>query len=89
MPSVRPGDIVVAPVIDPGMVPVFGLAAGLVVEMGGLLSHGAIIAREYGLPVVANVPGAMSILTEGEWVVVDAERGEVVRQRQPQSAQSR
>ena len=50
------GDILVVSVIDPGMAPLFGVAAGLIVEMGGTLSHGAIIAREYGLPTVANVP---------------------------------
>ena len=44
------GDILVASMIHSGMAPLMGLAAGLVVEMGGTLSHGAIIAREYGLP---------------------------------------
>ncbi|HET9605588.1 MAG TPA: PEP/pyruvate-binding domain-containing protein, partial [Nitrospira sp.] len=52
---VRRGDIIVAPVIDPGMAPLVGIAGGLIVELGGTLSHGAIIAREYGLPTVANV----------------------------------
>ena len=74
---VRPGDIVVVPVIDPGMAPLFGLAAGVVAEMGGTLSHGAIIVREYGLPAVANVPGVMRRLTDGERVLLDASRGEV------------
>ncbi|TAJ10577.1 MAG: hypothetical protein EPO61_01840 [Nitrospirae bacterium] len=74
---VRRGDILVVPVIDPGMAPVLGLAAGLVVEMGGTLSHGAIIAREYGLPAVANVQGACRCLQDGDWVAVDASRGEV------------
>lgn len=76
---VRPGDILVVPAIDPGMAPLFGLAAGLVAEMGGTLSHGAIIAREYGLPAVANVPGAMRRLADGERVSLDASRGEVRR----------
>nr|MBI3611717.1 hypothetical protein [Nitrospirota bacterium] len=74
---VRRGDILVVPVIDPGMAPVLGLAAGLVVEMGGTLSHGAIIAREYGLPAVANVRLASRCLQDGDWVAVDASRGEV------------
>lgn len=69
----------VTPVIDPGMAPVFGLASGLVAEIGGLLSHGAIIAREYGLPAVVNVPGATTVLQTGEWVLLDAEEGKVVR----------
>lgn len=76
---VRAGDILVAPVIDPGMAPLFGLAAGLVVEMGGTLSHGAIMAREYGLPTVANIPGLITELREGDLVEVHATIGQVRR----------
>jgi pyruvate,water dikinase len=72
------GDILVVSVIDPGMAPLFGVAAGLVAEMGGTLSHGAIIAREYGLPAVANVPGITSRLKDGDRITLDAERGEVI-----------
>jgi len=75
--KVRPGDILVAPVIDPGMAPLFGLAGGLIVAMGGTLSHGAIIAREYGLPTIANVPAAMKMISEGQWVTLDAGAGTV------------
>ncbi len=57
------------------MAPVFSLAAGLVVEMGGTLSHGAIIAREYGLPTVVNVPSATKFLKDGDRIAVDAGRG--------------
>lgn len=71
------GDILVVSVIDPGMAPLFGVAAGLIAEMGGTLSHGAIIAREYGLPAVANVPGITTKLKEGDRVSLDAERGEI------------
>jgi len=76
------GDILVVSVIDPGMAPLFGVAAGLVAEMGGTLSHGAIIAREYGLPAVANVSGIMSRLKEGDRISLDAERGEIIIQGQ-------
>jgi rifampicin phosphotransferase len=76
---VRRGDIIVSPVIDPGMAPLFGIAGGLIVEMGGTLSHGAIIAREYGLPTIANVMQAMSRLSEGERVTIDAAVGLVTR----------
>jgi pyruvate,water dikinase len=82
--KVVPGDILVAPVIDPGMAPLFGIAAGLVVEMGGTLSHGAIIAREYGLPAVANIPGITTQLRDGEIVEIDAAAGTVCRQRPSQ-----
>lgn len=75
--KVMPGDVIVAPVIDPGMAPLFGVAGGLIVEMGGTLSHGAIIAREYGLPTVANVEGAMTRLSEGQRVMVDAGSGTI------------
>ncbi len=77
--KVVPGDILVAPVIDPGMAPLFGIATGLVVEMGGTLSHGAIIAREYGLPAVANIPGITAALVDGEIVELDAASGAVRR----------
>jgi phosphohistidine swiveling domain-containing protein len=76
---VRSGDILVAEVIDPGMAPLFGLAAGLIVELGGSLSHGAIIAREYGLPTITNVSCAMSFFSEGEHVTLDAGEGVVMR----------
>jgi rifampicin phosphotransferase len=78
--KVRSGDIVVTSVIDPGMAPLFVIAAGLVAEMGGTLSHGAIIAREYGLPAVVNVSGATARIHEGDVLFVDAMRGEVVLQ---------
>jgi pyruvate,water dikinase len=74
------GDILVLSVIDPGMAPLFGVAAGLVAEMGGTLSHGAIIAREYGLPAVANVSGITTRLKEGDRISLDAERGTIIVQ---------
>lgn len=80
---VRPGDILLVPVIDPGLAPLLGLAAGLIADMGGTLSHGAIIAREYGLPAVANVAGATGRLKDGERVRVDADRGLVTRLGRP------
>jgi pyruvate,water dikinase len=80
---VRRGDILVVSVIDPGMAPLFGMAAGLIAEMGGTLSHGAIIAREYGLPAVVNVPGVTTRLREGDRVSLNAERGEIIVQEQP------
>ncbi len=76
---VQAGDILVVPVIDPGMAPLFGVAAGLVAEMGGTLSHGAIIAREYGLPVLVNVPYATSLLRENERVQIASSTGTIRR----------
>jgi pyruvate,water dikinase len=77
--TVQRGDILIVPVIDPGMAPLFGLAAGLIAEMGGTLSHGAIIAREYGLPAIVNVPGVTQALRTGERIVVDATVGAIRR----------
>jgi pyruvate,water dikinase len=74
------GDILVVSVIDPGMAPLFGVAAGLVAEMGGTLSHGAIIAREYGLPAVANVTGITGKFQEGDHISLDAENGTIIVQ---------
>lgn len=74
---VKSGDIIVASVIDPGLTPLFGVAAGVVVEMGGMLSHGAIVAREYGIPAVANVRDATRLLRDGDRIAVDAALGEI------------
>lgn len=75
--KVRPGEILVVSVIDPGLAPLFGLAGGLIAEMGGTLSHGAIIAREYGLPTISNVAGAMTQLVDGMQVSIDAGSGTI------------
>ena len=75
--KVRPGEILVVSVIDPGLAPLFGLAGGLIAEMGGTLSHGAIIAREYGLPTIANVESAMVRFSDGLPVTIDAGSGTI------------
>lgn len=74
---VRPGEILVAPFTDPGWTPYFLSAAGLVVDLGGVLSHGSIVAREYGLPAVVNVGPATQIIRTGQWIQVDGNRGRV------------
>jgi pyruvate,water dikinase len=74
---VQPGEILVAPFTDPGWTPYFVAAAGIVMDMGGMLSHGSIIAREYGIPAVVNVGPATQIIRTGQWIEVDANRGVV------------
>ncbi|MHC4599471.1 MAG: PEP/pyruvate-binding domain-containing protein [Planctomycetota bacterium] len=74
---VRPGEILVAPFTDPGWTPFFVNAAGIVMDMGGLLSHGSIIAREYGIPAVVNVGPATKIIETGQTIEVDGDRGVV------------
>jgi pyruvate,water dikinase len=75
--QVLPGEILVAPFTDPGWTPYFLCAAGIVMDLGGLLSHGSIIAREYGIPAVANVGSATRIIRTGQRLHVDGNRGEV------------
>lgn len=79
--ALQTGEILVAPSTDPGWTPLFLKAAGLVVETGGYMSHGAIVAREFALPAVVNLPGILDALRDGEEIVVDGLRGEVVRVR--------
>jgi phosphohistidine swiveling domain-containing protein len=72
-----PGEILVAPSTDPGWTPLFLTAGGLVMEMGGANSHGAVVAREYGIPAVVGVPEATSTITTGQQLTVDGTRGVV------------
>ena len=73
--QVLAGEILVAPFTDPAWSPYFITAAGLVVEQGGILSHGSIVAREYGIPAVTDVRSATKIIRTGQWLEVDADRG--------------
>ncbi|QQE08752.1 pyruvate, water dikinase [Cupriavidus sp. ISTL7] len=73
------GDILVAPSTDPAWTPLFLRAGGLVMETGGYLSHGAIVAREFGIPAVVNLPGILSQLADGDMLAVDGNRGTVQR----------
>lgn len=73
------GEILVAPSTDPGWTPLFLKAGGLVVETGGYLSHGAIVAREFALPAVVNLPGILGAVADGELLEVDGQRGTVRR----------
>ena len=72
-------DVLVAPSTDPGWTPLFLRASALVTETGGYLSHGAVVAREFGLPAVVNVRDAMRTLTDGDRLRVDGTAGRVTR----------
>ncbi|HEX9130692.1 MAG TPA: PEP-utilizing enzyme, partial [Ktedonobacteraceae bacterium] len=72
------GEILVAPSTDPGWTPLFLTAAGLVMEMGGAMAHGAIVAREYGIPAVVGVTGATQRITSGMYLTVDGTTGSVI-----------
>jgi pyruvate,water dikinase len=69
--------ILVCSSTDPAWVPLFARAAGLVMETGGILSHGAIVAREFRLPAVAGLPGITQQLHSGQKISIDGTTGEV------------
>ena len=73
--NLQDGDILVAPFTTPVWTPLFGIARGVVTESGGILSHGAIVAREYGIPAVMSVVNVMNLLEDGSPITVDGDRG--------------
>jgi pyruvate,water dikinase len=76
--DVNPSDrdyILVCPSTDPAWTPLFLHAAGLVMERGGILSHGAVVAREYGVPAVVNIPNATQHIVDGQMLQVDGNKG--------------
>jgi rifampicin phosphotransferase len=75
--SLEPGEILVAPSTDPGWTPLFLTAGGLVMEMGGAMSHGAVVAREYGIPAVVGVPDATGRIITGRQIAVDGSTGTI------------
>ena len=74
----RAGEILVAPFTDPGWTPLFVHAAAVVTEVGGLMTHGAVVAREYGIPAVVSVAHATERIETGQRVRVDGTRGFVL-----------
>ena len=77
--QIQDGDILICKFTDVGWSPYYPLLRGLVTEMGGLLSHGAIVAREYGIPCIANTASATSFAKTGDIVILDATAGIVYR----------
>lgn len=73
----EPGEILVAPSTDPGWTPLFLTAGALVMEMGGANSHGAVVAREYGIPAVVGVPDATLRITTGQQITVQGASGRI------------
>ncbi|ELY86468.1 PEP/pyruvate-binding domain-containing protein [Natrialba taiwanensis] len=85
--TIETGEILIAPSSDPGWTPLFLNAAGIVVEVGGRLSHGALVAREYGLPGVVSVTEATQRIETGDHIRVNGNRGTVeLLDRSEQSA---
>jgi pyruvate,water dikinase len=75
--DLEPGDILVTPYTDPSWTPLFVAIAGLVTEVGGLMTHGAVIAREYGLPAVVGVEHATRLIRDGQRIRVHGTDGYV------------
>lgn len=75
-----PGDIMVCQYTDVGWTPYFSLIGGLVTEIGSPLSHGAVVAREYGIPAVVSVKGAMQFFKDGDTVELNGENGVIKKQ---------
>ena len=72
-----PGEILVARATDPGWTPLFINAKGIILEIGGALQHGAVVAREYGIPCVSGLDEATRLLKDGQLVEVDGSNGTV------------
>jgi pyruvate,water dikinase len=73
----QPGEILVCPGTDPSWTPLFLAAGGLVMEVGGLMTHGSVVAREYGIPAVVGVAHATTRLVTGQRIRVDGSSGVV------------
>ena len=78
--KVKPGDVLVCPTTTSAWTVLFSKASALVTDSGGLLSHAAIVAREYGIPAVVNTGNATTSLRDGQTVKVDGNRGVVYLQ---------
>lgn len=74
----RPGEVLVCPYTNPAWTPLFPLAAAVVADVGSFGSHAAIVAREYGIPAVMGTGDGTRVLTDGQAVLVDGDRGDVV-----------
>ncbi|GFN32243.1 alpha/beta fold hydrolase [Paenibacillus xylaniclasticus] len=76
-PSVHPGDIIVAPSTTPAWTVLFGIAAAIVTDVGGALSHAAIVAREYRIPAVLGTGNATAVLKNGQLIRIDGSSGHI------------
>jgi len=75
--SFQPGEVLVASITTPAYTPLFAMAAGVVTDIGGVLSHGSIVAREYGIPAVLGTGSATRLIHSGDEITVDGGTGTV------------
>lgn len=85
--ELQPGEILITPTTDVGWTPLFLTAAGVVTELGGPLSHAAVVARELGVPAVVNVDGVTRLVRNGDMLRIDGDRG-TVELLSPESSRS-
>jgi pyruvate,water dikinase len=76
--DLQPGEILVCRGTDPAWTPLFLTAGGLVMEVGGMMTHGAIVAREYGIPAVVGITRATEVLKTGQQIQVNGSNGEIL-----------
>ncbi|GIX72592.1 putative phosphoenolpyruvate synthase [Caerostris extrusa] len=81
----KPGEILITHSTDIGWSPYFPIVSGVVTELGGLISHGAVVSREYGLPCIVGVPGATKRFSTGDYVLLDGKKGILQRLPQPEN----
>jgi pyruvate,water dikinase len=77
--GLQPGEILITPITDVGWTPYFSSIAGLATDVGSAVSHGAVIAREYGLPAIVNLRTATKVFVTGDYVRLDADHGSLSR----------
>jgi pyruvate,water dikinase len=77
--GLQPGEILITPITDVGWTPYFSSIAGLATDVGSAVSHGAVIAREYGLPAIVNLRTATKVFSTGDYVRLDADHGSLSR----------
>jgi pyruvate,water dikinase len=75
--QMKPGDVLVAPITTPAWTPLFAMASAIVTDVGGPLSHGSIVAREYGIPAVLGTGVATRRIPDGQLITVDGNAGVV------------
>jgi rifampicin phosphotransferase len=75
--NLNEGEIMIAPFTDPGWTPLFHSSKALVMEVGGMMTHGAVVAREYGIPSVVGIDNATKVIKNGDYIRVDGTQGYV------------
>lgn len=76
--QLAPGEILVCPGTDPAWTPLFMVAGGLITEVGGMMTHGSVVAREYGIPAVVGVHQATTRLKDGQRIRIDGTAGKII-----------